>query len=62
MGALQCFKVNVDETTTEIKTEGALKEKLNAEECYVIVSDKYICDHSHPFRWDSFFYKIAVRS
>jgi len=34
MGTLQCFKVNVDRTITEIKTEGALKEKLNTEECY----------------------------
>ena len=41
MGALQCFKVNVDGTITEVKTEGALKEKLNTEECYIIVSDEY---------------------
>ena len=41
MGALQCFKVNVDETITEVKTEGALKEKLNTEACYIIVSDEY---------------------
>ena len=41
MGALQCFKVNVDGIITEVKTEGALKEKLNTEECYIIVSDEY---------------------
>jgi len=56
MGAVQCFKVNVDETFTEVKTEGALKEKLNSEECYVIVSDKY----RKVYFWKGF--KSTVRS
>ena len=41
MGALHCFKVNVDGTLTGIKAEGTLKEKLNTEECYIIVSEEY---------------------
>lgn len=56
MGALQCFKVNIDETITEVKTEGALKEKLNTEECYIIVSDKY----RKVYLWRG--YKSTVRS
>ena len=56
MGVLQCFKVNVDETFTEVKTESALKEKLNAEECYIIVSDKY----RKVYLWRGF--KSTVRS
>ena len=56
MGALQCFKVNVDETIIEVKTEGALKEKLNTEECYIIVSDEY----RKVYFWKGF--KSNVRS
>ncbi len=56
MGALQCFKVNIDETITEVKTEGALKEKFNTEECYIIVSDKY----RKVYLWRG--YKSTVRS
>ena len=56
MGALQCFKVNVDGIITEVKTEGALKDKLNTEECYIIVSDKY----RKVYFWKGF--KSNVRS
>ena len=56
MGTLQCFKVNVDRTITEIKTEGALKEKLNTEECYIIVSNEY----RKVYFWKGF--KSNVRS
>ena len=38
---MKCFKVNRDGTTTEVKTEGPLKDILSSEECYVIVSDEY---------------------
>ncbi len=36
---LQVFKINPDGTTNEIKTEGAVKEVLEAAESYVIVAD-----------------------
>ena len=56
MGTLQCFKVNIEGTITEIKTEGALKEKLNTEECYIIVSN----EHRKVYFWKG--YKSNVRS
>jgi hypothetical protein len=37
----QVFKINPDGTTTEIKTEGPIKDELKTEECYVIVADEY---------------------
>ncbi len=40
----------------EVKTEGALKEKLNTEECYIIVSDEY----RKVYFWKGF--KSNVRS
>lgn len=40
MGAgLQCFKINPDGTTTEVKSDGPLKDVLRTDECYVIVAD-----------------------
>ena len=56
MGTLQCFKVNGDGTIAEIKTEGALKEKLNTEECFIIVSE----EHRKVYFWKG--YKSNVRS
>jgi len=35
------FKINPDGTTTDIMSEGPIKDKLSSEECYVIVSDEY---------------------
>jgi len=37
---LQVFLINSDGTTTEIKTDGPIKDVLKSEECYVIVSDE----------------------
>jgi len=37
----QVFKINPDGTTTQIETEGAIKEVLKTEECYVVVADEY---------------------
>jgi len=37
----QVFKILPDGNTEEIKTEGAIKEILKTEECYIIVSDEY---------------------
>jgi hypothetical protein len=37
----QVFKINPDGTTTEITTEGPIKEVLKTEECYVLVADEY---------------------
>ncbi|MHA1687748.1 MAG: hypothetical protein ACTSUN_00165 [Promethearchaeota archaeon] len=37
---LQLFKVNPDGTTTEIKTEGPIKDILKSDESYVLVSDE----------------------
>ena len=33
--------INPNGTTTKIKLEGPIKDKLRSEECYVIVSDEY---------------------
>jgi len=38
MGA-QVFLINPDGTTTEIKSEGPIKDVLKTEDCYVLVSD-----------------------
>ncbi len=35
----QVFKINPDGTTTEITTEGPIKDILNTEDCYVLVAD-----------------------
>ncbi|NHJ22705.1 MAG: hypothetical protein EAX91_17310 [Candidatus Lokiarchaeota archaeon] len=37
----QVFKINPDGTTTEIKTDGSIKDELKTEECYVVVADEY---------------------
>ncbi|MFX0032612.1 MAG: hypothetical protein ACFE8V_11245 [Promethearchaeota archaeon] len=37
----QVFKINMDGTTTEISTDGSIKEILKTDECYVLVSDEY---------------------
>jgi hypothetical protein len=37
----QVFKINPDGTTTEIKTEGPIKDELKTDECYVLVADEY---------------------
>jgi translation initiation factor IF-2 len=37
----QVFKINPDGTTTEINTEGPIKDVLKTEECYVLVADEY---------------------
>ncbi|MFW9947301.1 MAG: hypothetical protein ACFFDX_10790 [Candidatus Odinarchaeota archaeon] len=36
----QVFKINMDGTTSELKTEGSIKDILKTEECYVVVSDE----------------------
>ncbi len=36
----QVFKINMDGTTSELKTEGSIKDILKTEECYVLVSDE----------------------
>lgn len=38
--ALQVFIVNSDGTTSEVNTDGPVKDILSTEECYVIVSDE----------------------
>ncbi|MFX1448973.1 MAG: hypothetical protein ACFFCG_12725 [Promethearchaeota archaeon] len=38
---VQAFIINPDGTTSEIKTEGPLKDALKTSECYVIVADEY---------------------
>jgi hypothetical protein len=35
----QVFKINPDGTTTEITTQGPIKDVLNTEDCYVLVAD-----------------------
>ncbi len=37
----QVFKINPDGTTTEIVTEGSIKDVLKTDECYVLVADEY---------------------
>ena len=37
----QVFKINMDGTTTEITTDGSIKEILKTDECYVLVSDEF---------------------
>jgi len=37
----QVFKINPDGTTSEIVTEGAIKDVLKTGECYVLVADEY---------------------
>ena len=37
----QVFKINPDGTTSQIETEGPIKEVLKSGECYVIVADEY---------------------
>lgn len=37
----QVFKINMDGTTTEITTDGSIKDILKTDECYVIVSDEF---------------------
>ena len=44
---IQVFKINPDGTTTQIETEGAIKEVLKTEECYVVVAD----EHRKVYLW-----------
>ncbi|NVM46709.1 MAG: hypothetical protein HWN79_17520 [Candidatus Lokiarchaeota archaeon] len=37
----QVFQINPDGTTTEISTEGPIKDVLKTGECYVLVADEY---------------------
>jgi len=37
----QVFQINPDGTTTEVVTEGPIKDALKTEECYVLVADEY---------------------
>jgi len=39
--SIKLFKINPDGTTTNIESDGPIKEILSSEECYVIVSDEY---------------------
>ncbi|MHA1670946.1 MAG: hypothetical protein ACTSV5_10280 [Promethearchaeota archaeon] len=36
---MQVFKINLDGTTTEITTQGQIKEVLKTDECYILVAD-----------------------
>ena len=36
---MQVFKINLDGTTTELKTQGPIKDVLKTEECYILVAD-----------------------
>jgi len=36
---VQVFKINLDGTTTELKTQGPIKDVLKTEECYILVAD-----------------------
>ncbi|MHA1274346.1 MAG: hypothetical protein ACTSQJ_11230 [Promethearchaeota archaeon] len=53
---LQVFKINADGTTSEISTEGAIKDVLETTESYVIVSD----DNRKVYLWKGA--KSSVRS
>ena len=37
----QIFQINPDGTTSEVVTEGPIKDVLKTEECYVLVADEY---------------------
>ncbi len=52
----QVFLINPDGTTTEITTEGAIKDILKTDECYVLVAD----DIRKVFLWKGV--KSSVRS
>ncbi|MFW9970548.1 MAG: hypothetical protein ACFFDF_10130 [Candidatus Odinarchaeota archaeon] len=52
----QLFLINPDGTTTEITTEGAIKNVLKTEECYVLVAD----DVRKVYLWKGL--KSSVRS
>lgn len=52
----QLFLINPDGTTTEITTEGAIKDVLKTDECYVLVAD----DIRKVFLWKGL--KSSVRS
>lgn len=36
---MQVFKINLDGTTTEITTQGPIKDVLKTDECYILVAD-----------------------
>ncbi|MFX1378271.1 MAG: hypothetical protein ACFFA4_04185 [Promethearchaeota archaeon] len=52
----QLFLINPDGTTTEISTEGAIKDVLKTDECYVLVAD----DVRKVYLWKGL--KSSVRS
>ncbi|MHA2005860.1 MAG: hypothetical protein ACXABO_07900 [Promethearchaeota archaeon] len=53
---MQCFLINPDGTTTELTTDGPIKDILKTEECYVLVAD----DIRKVFLWKGI--KSSVRS
>ncbi|MFX1455478.1 MAG: hypothetical protein ACFFDB_08910 [Promethearchaeota archaeon] len=53
---MQCFLINPDGTTSEITTEGPIKDILKTEECYVLVAD----DVRKVYLWKGL--KSSVRS
>ncbi|MFW9824125.1 MAG: hypothetical protein ACFFE4_14370 [Candidatus Thorarchaeota archaeon] len=53
---MQCFLINPDGTTSEITTEGPIKDVLKTEECYVLVAD----DVRKVYLWKGL--KSSVRS
>jgi len=53
---MQCFLINPDGTTSEISSEGAIKDVLKTEECYVLVAD----DVRKVYLWKGL--KSSVRS
>ncbi len=53
---MQCFLINQDGTTTEIISEGPIKDVLKTDECYVLVAD----DVRKVYLWKGL--KSSVRS
>ncbi|MFX0035998.1 MAG: hypothetical protein ACFE9I_10210 [Candidatus Hermodarchaeota archaeon] len=53
---MQCFLINQDGTTTEITSEGPIKDVLKTDECYVLVAD----DVRKVYLWKGL--KSSVRS
>ncbi|MHA1191405.1 MAG: hypothetical protein ACTSP9_03815 [Promethearchaeota archaeon] len=37
---MQVFKINLDGTTTELTTQGSIKDVLKTDECYILVADE----------------------
>jgi len=37
---VQVFKINLDGTTTELTTQGSIKDVLKTDECYILVADE----------------------